>query len=534
MPPVRFDPRPRGDAPGWYPVLVVLCAVFAIAPLTYPGSFQTHTGMNAVYNLMDLHARLGTIGWAPTFGRGFDLLRGDGVLPYALAESLHLVGLPFLTSIKVTYAFAFLLSGIGMFLLARRVFKSDAAGLLSALVYIYFPYHLALVYVRGAFGEAAVWASLPLALWALVVLIQRSAPAWPDYMPAVLAFALLVLAQPGLALALTLVALMASVILIGWKRALRGGYAAGAGALLGLLLLLPGAWQNQATGSSIQFVPAFPDLFQFLTASWGAALPKGNYLEQFPYQIGIAALGLALLALAFLSKTDTRMRRLTFFAAGGSAVTLLLMLPPAAPLWNLTGATHLVEYPFELLVLIGAALALAAGSILVSDMRFAQTPMLAILAVIPILAVYAYLAPEYLDFAPTHPPLARFNDNEIALLDATVVRPPGTFRHGATVELDLQWQALREVNHDYTVFVHVVDANGKQWGGEDIKPQAGALPTIQWPVGRVISDTHTVQIDLAGPPEGYHLEVGLYTAFNGKRAATETGATEVEIDENHK
>jgi hypothetical protein len=96
----------------------------------------------------------------------------------------------------------------------------------------------------------------------------------------------------------------------------------------------------------------------------------------------------------------------------------------------------------------------------------------------------------------------------------------------------LQWQALRQVNHDYTVFVHVVDNSGKSWGGEDTKPQNGGLPTLQWDVGRVISDTHTVQIDLAGPPEGYHLEVGLYTSTNGERTTTETGGTEIRIEEN--
>jgi hypothetical protein len=99
--------------------------------------------------------------------------------------------------------------------------------------------------------------------------------------------------------------------------------------------------------------------------------------------------------------------------------------------------------------------------------------------------------------------------------------------------LDLQWQALRQVNHDYTVFVHVVDESGKTWGGQDSKPQQGKLPTTRWVPGRVISDTHTVQIDLAGPPEGYHLEVGLYAAATGERALTLSGIDGIRIEENH-
>jgi len=37
-----------------YPLLVVLLAVFAVAPLEYPGAFQSHTGLLAYYNLIDL------------------------------------------------------------------------------------------------------------------------------------------------------------------------------------------------------------------------------------------------------------------------------------------------------------------------------------------------------------------------------------------------------------------------------------------------------------------------------------------------
>jgi hypothetical protein len=532
MPPVNFDVRSGGGARLLYPALVTLLTVFAIAPLTYPGSFQTHTGFNAFYNLMDLNAHLWAFGWAPTFGRGFDLLRGDGILPYASAEFFHLLGFSFGDSIKLVYAFGFLLSGVGMFALARRIFHSAAAGLLAAVVYVYFPYHLALVYVRGAFGEAVAWALFPFALWAMLDLFCRTRPALGDYVLSISAFALVVLAQPGLGLLFALAATSAFYILRSRQKHPPIERAVGIGTLLGFAVMLPALIQNAASVDSYAFISAFADPFQFFTASWGSALPRGNYLEQFPYQIGIAALGLTILALAMLSRSASAARRLAIFAVVGSAVALLLMMPLAAPLWDLTRATLLVEYPFELLVFVGLGLAVVGGSIVVSDTRLAQTPMLAALVAIPILAVYAYLAPDFLSFAPVHPPLAIFNDNEIALLDYTILRPPGTFRHGATVQVALEWQALRQVNHDYTVFVHAVDANGKQWGGEDTKPQNGALPTTNWSVGRVISDTHSVQIDLAGPPEGYHLEVGLYTALNGERAVTETGATEIRIDEN--
>lgn len=525
-------------------MLVVLLAIPAIAPLTYPGAFQTLGGLNAVYNLMDLTARLGnSLGWAPTFARGMDVLRGDGPLPYALAASPRLLGLSFLTSIKLIYALAFIFSGLGMFGLAQRVFKSAEAGLVAAVLYIYFPYHIAVIYVRGALGEAVAWALFPFALVAFARLRAHLTPRLIDYLPTVLVFAFLALTTPGLALLFAVGTILGFELFARWQGVThplkdRREWGVGLGLLIGAIPLGLALQFNRGVDDSYSFVPAFVYPFQFLTASWGAALPRGNYLDPFPFQLGIAALGLTLIALALGWRAGQngnlaiqRLRSITWFSVLLALALLVLMLPWLAPLWDWTQATRLVEYPFELLGFVALLLSLAASSIVVSDRRFAQIPLLATLTLIPILAAYSYLAPEYIDFAPVHPPLALFNDGEVALLDAQIVRPVGPLRHGASVDLELEWQALRQVNHDYTVFVHAVDDSGKTWGGEDSKPQGGAMPTLKWPVGRVISDTHTIQIDLNGPPEGYHLEVGIYTV-NGERAPTETGATEVWITGN--
>jgi Dolichyl-phosphate-mannose-protein mannosyltransferase len=536
----QLSALPRG-IPLLHPLLVTLLSIFAIAPLTYPGFFQNHAGFDAVYNLMDLDSHLAAgLAWAPTFGRGYDLLRMDGPFPYFAAELFHLLGVSADGSIKLVFTLGFVLSGIAMYLLARRVFKNEGAGLLAAVVYVYFPYHLADVYVRGALGEATEWVLIPFAVNAVFYLRSLGSHSLRSYLLVGLVFAMTILTQPGLATLFALGVLGAS-LLARWRGLMQAPFTEWPiclGVLMGAVVLAPSFLSNQSLASYYIFTPAFVYPFQFLTASWGHAVPRGNYLDQFPYQLGIAAIGLTILASALLIwakdsplKPDRR-RRIVLYAAIGGAAALVLMTPVAAPLWTITGATSFVEYPFQLLPFVGLALSITAGAVVIGDARLAQAPMLAALVVVPILTVYSYLSPEFLDFSPAKAPLALFNHGEVALLDAKIARPPGIFRHGATVELDLQWQALRQVNHDYTVFVHVLDSTGKEWGGDDTKPQNGALPTLQWDVGRVISDTHTVQIDLTGPPEGYHLEVGLYTALNGKRALTESGATEIRIEEN--
>ena len=147
-----------------YPLLVILLAVFAIAPLEYPGAFQSHTGLLAYYNLIDLDQNPAQVfAWAPVVGRAFDLFRTDGALPYLLAEIFHLIGFSYLAAIKLVYALAWIASGLTMYALARRWFSENGA-LLAATVYVYLPFHIATVYVRGAFAEAVAWSMFPLAL----------------------------------------------------------------------------------------------------------------------------------------------------------------------------------------------------------------------------------------------------------------------------------------------------------------------------------------------------------------------------------
>ena len=526
-----------------YPLLVVLLAVFAVAPLEYPGAFQSHTGLLAVYNLINLdQAPLQFFNWAPTVGRTFDLFRSDGALPYLVAEVFHLVGFGYLDSIKLVYALAWIASGLTMYALARHFF-SEAGALLAATVYVYLPYHLATIYVRGAFAESVAWALFPLALLSVISSqSHRDASRSPvastkQFAFRTLPFALLFLTQPGLAILFALVALALGTAL-GWRfgshlplRAVQGlaHWRIGSlpllgGLALGALLYLPAILKFGANIVRDGFSPNFVLPFQLFSSLWGYGPSTGNFLDQFPLQLGVVPVGLTIIAvtLAWQLKhhplTHSPTLPLTVFLTVALILTLLTF-EIAAPLWTVLRV--FVAYPWQLLAIVGLALALAAGAAVEFDVRLKQPAMLAVFIALPVIAVYSYLSPRWLDVRPTRPQIAIFGNNEIALLDYRIVGP---LRHGATVRVEMQWQALRQVDHDYTVFVHAVNEDGKTYGEEDGKPQEGTLPTIKWMPGQIISDTHTIQIDVDGPRENYLLEIGLYQSANGNRAILDNGA----------
>jgi hypothetical protein len=89
-----------------------------------------------------------------------------------------------------------------------------------------------------------------------------------------------------------------------------------------------------------------------------------------------------------------------------------------------------------------------------------------------------------------------------------------------TWRLVLVWQALQAPAADYTVFVHLLGADGSCapciWQ-QDAMPQQNQYPTTRWHADEIVVDEYLLKI----PPETaageYLLEVGLYLAENGRR-----------------
>lgn len=91
-----------------------------------------------------------------------------------------------------------------------------------------------------------------------------------------------------------------------------------------------------------------------------------------------------------------------------------------------------------------------------------------------------------------------------------------------TDALVLCWQSIRPVSIDYTVFVHVADAQG-QMQGADGPPRDGTYPTSAWLPGEQIEDRHALPNGAAK-----QITVGWYRPDTGERLPID-GATETEF-----
>lgn len=99
-------------------------------------------------------------------GYGYPLYNFYSPLPYAVAESFHLLGFSFINSIKIVFIIPAFLRVFGMFLFSS-IFFGPHGGLLAATLYALAPYQSLNSFVRGALGETWALALLPLVFWSL-------------------------------------------------------------------------------------------------------------------------------------------------------------------------------------------------------------------------------------------------------------------------------------------------------------------------------------------------------------------------------
>jgi len=496
-----------------------IVTILAIAPLAYPGFFQTHSGFLPAFNTAHPAD-------APNWGRLADLVRGEGKLPYLLTWPFFKLSGSGVTAVKWGYGLAFLLGALGTYLWARR-WLGVRGGLLAAVVYTTLPWHLSTVYVRGAYAEAWLWAWWPFILWAVDRLAHGGpGPRWARVAVGLLALGGTLWTQLGLAVVFFLGIMLAVNLWIWTRRWERIAW------ILIVLLFIAVGFLAQRPQARVPFADQFLYPFQLLSA--------GSRADGLSFQLGLAAVGLSTVAVVLKVamgrhdlKTEERKEGEEAEAAFGRAfwswvvvlaAIMLLTMPLTAPIWKAIGLDELVTTPWQLLALAGLPLAFLAGSIIRLDRRLGELPAWAGLTALVLLASTPALAPRFTRVDPGPEPVALFRpvgtgatSAGITLLEADIQSPTEIT---PTLTLTLTWQVTEPVTDDYTVFVHLLDASGDKVAQRDARPCSGDCPTNAWQPGQIVVDRHSLDLAaLPGPAGPYRLALGLYLLDGGERAA---------------
>jgi hypothetical protein len=514
---------------GWAWLLVLVLTLFVVAPLTYPGFFEAYSGFLPPLNSQHLSD-------APSWARVPDPVRGEGRLPYLVIWPILQLSGSGIVAIKWGYALAFFLGALGAYAWTRR-WCGARGGILAATVYTYLPWHLGTVYVRGAYAEAWLWALWPLALvaidlWAEGRLLSAALLGLP-------ALAATFWTQPGLA-ALCLPLLAAYILVVTnrkqWALLLLVG---------SVILTLSLAWYagRLELAAQTSFDGKFLYPYQLLSAAWGPETASHGEQPAISFQLGLAATGLTIVALALWaskrndevdggdSEPATNARpwesvggiwRVLLFSLVVLLLIVLLVLPLSSPVWRITGLDALLTAPWQVLALAGLPLALLSGSVLRLDQRLAQLPAWAGLVAFVVLASYPYLNPEFTQVDPGPEPVAMLQpvgarSPEIMILDAQVAP---TTEITSTLALTLTWQAVAPVEEDHTIFVHLLsDIDDTKLAQLDVRPCDGECPTNTWRPGEILVEQYTLAPSPPARIGPARLAIGLYLLDTGERAA---------------
>ncbi|MBI1295311.1 hypothetical protein GC175_10200 [bacterium] len=306
--------------------------------------------------------------WVPELmlGNGYPVFSFYAPATYYLAEGVHLLGLGYTVALMTTFAILIMLAGFGAYRLASDMFghQTHWAALVAAVAYMYTPYLISNVFMRGALAEVGAQALLPWIFWSLRRLVLGKQP-W-RYLPAVM-FSL-----GGLAFTHNITLLFATPVLLlytlviwwqsghSFKTLFRTGIGFVAAMGISTVFWLPLIAERDYLADTAFDVAIL--LLQENVWAWSNFVDLHlafEYTFTPPYQLGWLQLALAVVGFVLARRRDGEW----LYLAG---VAILLSLAIGAwtlPLWLNVEFLQIAQFPWRLLGIISLPPALFAGAL---------------------------------------------------------------------------------------------------------------------------------------------------------------------------
>lgn len=366
-------------------ILIILFSFFislpAILPFFHSGYFPTHDGEWAVVRLADMFRTLrdfqipARYSGNLNFGYGYPLFNFAYPFPYYLGVMLKLLGFGFVDSIKILFAASVPLSAFFMFLASRILWRSTLAGLVSAIMYVYVPYRMVDLYVRGSIGESLSFALFPLLFYLVIKLIEKPSYIWGSL--TAISIAILIATHNIMTILFlpVFIAFIISQIIFNKKKVIKPiilSIVLGIG--ISAFFWLPALFEKQyillskipIADRSLYFVK----LDQFLFPKWGYGVPTDA--NGFSYQLGLShliVLVFTIFVFLFTIRHSGGPRQLTgrlqnlysSFLVISIIIYIFLLFRPSAFLWKHVPLLSEINYPWTALGILGFLISLLAG-----------------------------------------------------------------------------------------------------------------------------------------------------------------------------
>ena len=350
--------------------------------------------------------------WTPDLGGGFGfpLFNYYSPLVYYLGVVFRLTGFSFVGSIKLLFLTGIILSGISMYLLTKE-FWGKLGGLVSAVFYIFVPFHALDIYVRGDLSEFFALAIVPFVFWAFYRLIKTNERQF---------LFLTGLFLGAFLLSHNITAMLFAPLLLVWiifwflvlkkiqKETVFQVLIAGlAGFGLSAFFIIPALLEQSLvqvgslTTGYFDFKAHFITLRQlFLDRSWSFGISRFGPTDTLSFQIGwphwwLVFLSFGLTILKLKDRGDFR-KWLIILMSGLFLVLVFMIHPRSVIFWENLPLIAFTQFPWRLLGPVGLVSSFLAGSviILLAGKDKVQVHLLAFFLVVLVVALNtAYFKP---------------------------------------------------------------------------------------------------------------------------------------------
>lgn len=395
--------------------LIVLFSFFISIPVILPffhaGYFPTHDGEWAVVRLTDMFRTLrdfqipARYSGNLNFGYGYPLFNFTYPSPYYLGTLIHLAGFGFVSTIKIIFAASVFLSAFFMFLASRMLWKNTWAGIVSSIFYVYFPYRMVDLYVRGSIGESLSFVFFPILVYLAIKLIEK--PNYIRVLGTAISLAIFITTHnimTVLFLPVWILFIIGKVIFDKKKDSIKPIIIS---ILLGLGLSaffwIPAIFEKHLI--LLSQIPIadrnlyFVKLSQLIMGKWGYGIPTDP--NGFTYQLGLPHLIILFLAVFVMFRCCFKKRHLFTRMTKMEGSTLLLLIAiliyifllfkQSSFIWELPLLSE-INYPWTALAVLGFLSSLLAGFLC----RQKITKYIAVaLSLAAVFLVLPYAKPQY-------------------------------------------------------------------------------------------------------------------------------------------
>lgn len=366
----------------YLPALIILVfSLIGLKAFFSPGLFTAHDIWHQVARLYYYFQALnnGQIPpyWISTLsnGYGYPLFTFSYHLPWILGFPLLKIGLNFTLVIKILFFLAYFFSGISMYLFTNYIFKNKLASLLSAILYLFVPYHFLTILVAASMGVVFVFIFLPLILLSIYQIFKGRRWGIPilalSISGLILSHALHIFYVLPLCILFTLLILIANKKKTVFTRNIL--FALVLSLLLSAFYLIPATYYSQFTRVRIErgidnlYKSNFIDFKQLVYSKWGYGPVVENAKEgSVSFQLGIAQWLSILGIIILLIFNKIKQRSLSIFILSGFIISVLATLDLSRPLWEFFQKFIVLDYPFRFLLPAVFLSSMASGLALVN------------------------------------------------------------------------------------------------------------------------------------------------------------------------